>query len=159
MRFPTPMRLSKIAVPRRAAAFTIAVASLLLATGCDVKTSDRDLVFTETSASAIELMSTPRGTFGMSGTPRSAWLDPRPEAEFKAEHLPGAINLPLGRIETEHMVALKERDLIIVYDNETDNAIAMACAKRLVEFGYKEVYVLKGGLKTWKRDGNGTEKG
>jgi rhodanese-related sulfurtransferase len=137
----------------------LAVTSLSLTTGCEPKTDDGDIEWLETSASAMEIISKPRGAFGVKGTPRTAWLDPRPEAEFKAERIAGAIHLPLGRIDSEHMVALKEKDLIIVYDAETDNAIAMAAAKKLLALGYRDVYVLRGGLKVWKRDGNSTDKG
>lgn len=144
---------------RSALATLVATTSLLVAVGCDVKTRDSDIAWADTSAAAMDLMSKPRGTFGINGTPRAAWLDPRPEAEFKREHISGALSLPLGRVDTEHMVALKDRDLIIVYDSEGDDAIAKACAKKLLGYGYKDVYVLRGGLKSWKRDGNATDKG
>lgn len=137
----------------------LAAASLALTGGCEPKTDDGDIEWLETSASAMEMISKPRGAFGVKGTPRTAWLDPRPEAEFKAERIAGAIHLPLGLIDAEHMVALKEKDLVLVYDAEPDSAIAMAAAKKLLALGYRDVYVLRGGLKAWKRDGNSTDKG
>ena len=62
--------------------------------GCNKEVDDRYVLWADTGADAIDLMSRARGTFGIQGTPTSTWLDPRSEADFAAGHIPGAINLP-----------------------------------------------------------------
>jgi rhodanese-related sulfurtransferase len=42
-------------------------------------------------------------------------IDVLPAREYGEEHLPGAINLPLRRIETEAVSALDPRRSIVVY--------------------------------------------
>ena len=42
-------------------------------------------------------------------------LDVLPAEEFKDDHLPGAVNLPLRRIETEATAALDPSRPVVVY--------------------------------------------
>lgn len=138
---------------------TAVLATCAFLAGCDTHIVDSNVTWVETSAEASEVMSRPRGTFGIAGTPRAIWIDPRGEADFVKEHIPGAINLPFARIEAEHKIAFKEKDVFVVYDSDSDSALATSYAKRLLALGYKDVYCLRGGLKTWKRDGNRVESG
>jgi rhodanese-related sulfurtransferase len=121
---------------------------------CTPRVDDRDVRWAETTSDAIDLMTRPRGTFGLQGVPNAVWVDPRSEAEFVAGHIPGAIHLPFERLEAEHTVAFRGVDVIIVYDTDFDNALPMAYAKRLISLGYRDVHALRGGLKAWQRDGN-----
>lgn len=147
----------------RTALLALAAVGVTLATlhlpACSTNIVDGDVTWVDSTAEAVELMSKPRGTFGIAGTPRAAWVDPRGATEFAAEHIPGAINLPFPRIEAEHMVAFKDKDVLIVYDSDSDSSLALTYAKRLLALGYDEVYCMRGGLKAWKKDGHPTEKG
>lgn len=160
VRFPHFMNSpAHSSAPSRRLTLSAVVATLSVVFGCSTNIVDSNVTWAETSAEALEIMAKPRGTFGIAGTPRAAWVDPRGEAEFKAERIPGAINLPFARIEAEHMVAFKDKDVLIIYDSDSDSALALTYAKRLLALGYKDVYCMRGGLKAWKRDGNMTDKG
>jgi rhodanese-related sulfurtransferase len=136
-----------------------ALIGLALATGCSNKVDDRDVQFVDTTSSAMEVMTKPRGALGLKGPPKSVWLDPRTEAAFAAGHIPDAVNLPFARLEAEHAIVLKDVELIVVYDAAFDDTLPKAVAKRLLTLGYKDVYVLRGGLRAWERDGNRVAKG
>jgi rhodanese-related sulfurtransferase len=127
--------------------------------GCNKEYTDNDVTIVGTSAEAVDLMTKSRGTFGLSGAPNATWLDPREEAEYAKGHIPGALNLPFSRLDAEQAVVLQGIEVIVVYDADSDAALSMAAAKHLMDRGHKEVCVLKGGLKAWKRDGNPVETG
>lgn len=128
--------------------------------GCELKTSDADLQYLE-PFEAVELESKPSGTLGMSGPPKTVWLDARTEDRYAEGHVPKSINLPFPRLEDEQQFVLGTPDLIICVDTDYDDVMAKAAAKRLMELGRKKstVYVLKGGMKAWKRDGFPVETG
>ena len=42
-------------------------------------------------------------------------VDPLPEAEYAEEHLPGAINVPQGRLNKETTARLRKDQPVIVY--------------------------------------------
>lgn len=151
----------RLYVPRIRGWFAWVAAAALLASpsACTPRTDDTKLVWVESSADALDVMSRARGAFGINGTPRSVWLDPRSEAEYAQGHIPGAISLPFPRVEGEHEVVLKEVDVVVVYDSDFDDTLARAVAKKLISRGHKEVYILRGGLKSWTRDGNTVETG
>lgn len=137
----------------------VLLTGLAVGSGCSNKVDDRDVRFVDTTSSAMEVMTKPRGALGLKGPPKSVWLDPRTEAAFATGHIPDAVNLPFARLEAEHALVLKDVDLIVVYDAAFDDTLPKAVAKRLLILGYKDVYVLRGGLKAWERDGNRVAKG
>lgn len=134
------------------------VACLLLV-GCGNKVTDRNVRIVETPGAALEVMTKSRGALGMKGPPNAVWLDPRPAQAFAEAHIPGAINLPFAILEAEADTVLKNVDVIVVYDADYDSTLGMAVAKRLISLGFKETYLLRGGLKAWRRDGNRVETG
>jgi rhodanese-related sulfurtransferase len=135
------------------------ISSGLVTVGCTAKVDDSYVQFTETTADALDLMTKPRGTFGFEGAPNAVWLDPRTSAAYEAGHIPGAISLPFARLDAEQAVVLKDVEVIVLYDADFQDDLVKAVAKRLIELGHKEVYVLRGGLKAWRRDGNPIEAG
>lgn len=140
----------------RAAVLLIVSVGTLLATGCDVKTSDRDLQ-TINCHEAIELGSRlGDGPFG--GSTTVFWVDPRSPEEFKKASIPGAINLPFGEaFEQDARVRLRGADAIIVYATSVQDVLGTAASKRLIELGLGNVYTLKGGIRQWMKDGNAVE--
>lgn len=144
------------ALLRRAAPALLAIVPL----GCELKTSDADLQYLE-PYEAVELESKPGGALGMSGPPKTAWLDPRTEEKYAEGHVPKSINLPFPRLDDEQQFVIGSPDVIICVDTDYDDVMAKAAAKRLMELGRdkKSVYVLKGGVKAWKRDGFPVETG
>jgi 3-mercaptopyruvate sulfurtransferase SseA len=53
----------------------------------------------------------------------------------------------------EARVLLAGHDLFIVYGNTFQDPMAKAGAKRLLELGFKEVFVMDGGTRAWEKDG------
>ena len=130
--------------------------ALPLLTGCTRKTSDRDLMFVS-SFQAVEKINEKPGI--LDKKLRTAWVDPRTTELYAKEHIPGAICLPFPRMQAEAETTLKGYDQFIVYDTDWEDTIGKAASKRLMELGFDNVYTLEGGLKAWKRDGNGVETG
>lgn len=70
-------------------------------------------------------------------------------------HLPGAINWPIGQLESK----LKELDktrAYLVYGRE--EAYSQAAASRLSESGIEDVYRLEGGMEAWAENKGKIEK-
>ncbi|MGO4355628.1 rhodanese-like domain-containing protein [Rhizobium sp. RAF36] len=83
-------------------------------------------------------------------------LDVRSPAMFAASHIPGAINLPHGKMTAHRMSEWAEETLFVVYCagphcNGTDKA-----ALRLARLG-KHVKVMIGGMTGWADEGFGFE--
>ncbi len=83
-------------------------------------------------------------------------LDVRSPAMFAASHIPGAINLPHGKMTAHRMSEWAEDTLFVVYCagphcNGTDKA-----ALRLARLG-KQVKVMIGGMTGWADEGFGFE--
>lgn len=122
--------------------------------GCDKSTSDRDIT-TITTAETRKLIAE------RDGKDRAAVLliDPRPEAEFAAGHLPGARNVRLPDVPHD---GGRERwidryDKIVVYGNDPSTAAAKAMHKRLLSLGYEKVRWFEGGIAEWRAAGGEVE--
>ncbi|MFO7263782.1 MAG: hypothetical protein A6D91_03800 [Bacillaceae bacterium G1] len=76
-------------------------------------------------------------------------VDVREPVEFQAGHIPGAVNLPLGRLP---YVAKKElhpeEEIVLVCRSGRRSMVA---ARRLRKMGYTKLYNLTGGMVMWER--------
>ena len=80
------------------------------------------------------------------------WIDVREADEWQEGHLPGAVHVPRGYLESRiEAVAPDKSEPVIVYC-AAGNRSAFA-AKTLQELGYETVYSLTGGFTDWKRNG------
>jgi rhodanese-related sulfurtransferase len=79
-------------------------------------------------------------------------LDVRTSEEFKAGHLPKAVNIPRGTLEFMIGKHYPQKDAEIVVYCRTD-ARAALCAKTLSDMGYTNVKNLKGAFKAWGEAG------
>ena len=79
-------------------------------------------------------------------------VDVRERDEWEEGHLPGAIHVPRGHLESriEQAVPDHERDVIVYCAGGSRSAFA---AKTLEELGYANVRSLAGGFTDWKRNG------
>ena len=87
-----------------------------------------------------------------------AIIDVRSPAEFALDHIPGAINLPHGKMTERKMAEWPEDTLFVVYCagphcNGTDRA-----ALRLARLG-RRVKVMIGGMTGWADEGFAVESG
>ena len=80
------------------------------------------------------------------------FLDVRERDEWEEGHIPGAIHLPRGFLESriEQAVRDRERPLVVYCAGGARSAFA---AKTLEELGYGNVASLAGGFTEWKRSG------
>ena len=131
------------------------VAALL--SGCDVKTSDRDLSFIDPTKAEVLVQGRKR-LLGLAGTTKAVCVDPRSRTDYLAGHIPGAIHLPLEHLRQERH-RLADYQTIIVYGNTYNSPVSLAMSKSLIELGFKDVQTLRGGLRAWELAGNPVEEG
>ena len=74
-------------------------------------------------------------------------------AFFADAHLPGAINVPAGRVDELAPRLLADPDAAIVVYGSGTCTTAFAVAARLVELGYGDVSVYEGGKEDWVEHG------
>ena len=76
-------------------------------------------------------------------------VDVRSQSEFETYHLPGAINVPIDNILSEENSAWfgAEGKMVVLYANGTTNASQAWMLLR--QNGYKNLYVMQGGMNYW----------
>jgi rhodanese-related sulfurtransferase len=87
--------------------------------------------------------------FGKSGV---VFLDVREPDEFKAGHIPGAINIPRGLLESRIGEQIPDKNTTIVVYCRSGVRSALASAT-LVKMGYIGVLNMDGGWKAWQDAG------
>jgi molybdopterin/thiamine biosynthesis adenylyltransferase/rhodanese-related sulfurtransferase len=92
-------------------------------------------------------------------TPRDAaagdgalFVDVREQDEWETGHIPGAVHVPRGHLESRIERAVADRERPVVLYCAAGNRSAFA-AKALRELGYRHVRSLSGGIDDWKREG------
>ena len=80
-------------------------------------------------------------------------LDVREQHEFEAGHLPGAIHVPRGHLETRIENALPDRSQRIITYCSTQNRSALAAVTMKELLGYEDVAVMTGGFTLWRDRG------
>ncbi len=83
-------------------------------------------------------------------------VDVREQDEWSEGHLPGAVHVPRGNLESRIERAAPDRAGPIVVYCQAGNRSAFA-AKTLEELGYENVVSLAGGFTDWKRNGFPTQ--
>jgi molybdopterin/thiamine biosynthesis adenylyltransferase/rhodanese-related sulfurtransferase len=83
---------------------------------------------------------------------RPLLLDVREQDEWQEGHLPGAVHVPRGNLESrvEALIPDKSREIVIYCSGGSRSAFA---AKSLAELGYENVVSMAGGFADWKRNG------
>jgi molybdopterin/thiamine biosynthesis adenylyltransferase/rhodanese-related sulfurtransferase len=83
---------------------------------------------------------------------RPLLLDVREQDEWQEGHLPGAIHVPRGNLESriETLVPNKSREIVVYCAGGARSAFA---AKSLAQLGYERVGSMAGGFSDWKRNG------
>jgi molybdopterin/thiamine biosynthesis adenylyltransferase/rhodanese-related sulfurtransferase len=84
------------------------------------------------------------------------FLDVRDADEWEEGHVPGAVHVPRGNLESriEALVPDRSRAIVVYCAGGSRSAFA---AKTLTELGYEDVYSLAGGYTDWKRNGFPTQ--
>lgn len=94
-------------------------------------------------------------------------VDVREPGEFRAEHIPDAVNIPRGLLELRADAASPTADAalnegrserILVYCTKGPGARSLLAAQTLTSMGYARVEVLDGGLIAWDEAGLPVER-
>ena len=80
------------------------------------------------------------------------------EDSYKDGHIPGAINIPVDKLEKENGKKLKKTDTIVVYCASYHCPASTNATKILLKMGYNKVFDFKGSKKTWVDAGFELEK-
>src|SRR5881296_1397626 len=87
-------------------------------------------------------------------------VDVLPASEFKKEHLPHAVNIPLETLTSEATKILRKDIAVIVYSTDFQCDLSARAAWRLESMGFQEVYRYTPGKADWLAaalDTEGTE--
>ena len=104
----------------------------------------------------IEEIDAPGAAAMLDATDPPAFVDVREQGEWDEGHIPGAIHVPRGNLESRIETALPDRSRrVIVYC--AVGARSAFAAKSLAELGYDDVVSLAGGYTDWKRNGFPTQ--
>jgi sulfur-carrier protein adenylyltransferase/sulfurtransferase len=79
-------------------------------------------------------------------------VDVREQDEWDEGHIPGAVHIPRGNLESRIERAAPDRSRQVLVYCSAGNRSAFA-AKTLAELGYEDVVSLAGGFTDWKRNG------
>ncbi len=80
------------------------------------------------------------------------------EKQFRKEHIPNSINIPLGEIG-RRQDELDPKEEIIVYCKNFECEASPKAAKKLEKLGFEEIVDYEGGIEDWKRKGYPVETG
>jgi Rhodanese-related sulfurtransferase len=79
-------------------------------------------------------------------------LDVRTQDEFAKGHLVDAINLPVGQIDSNNLTLIeKHKDAPTIVVCESGQR-AQGAAQALVKAGFKQVFILQGGMAGWRAE-------
>lgn len=84
-------------------------------------------------------------------------VDVHTPEDYQKEHIPGAINIPLGMLAEAAKAQLGKNQRIVVYGHAHEDGISNQAAEILESLGYRKVSDFDGGILAWKRAGYHTE--
>ena len=85
-------------------------------------------------------------------------VDVLSEESYKDGHIPGAINIPLGNLESLAERYLDRKDTIVVYCGSYSCQASTKATKKLLEMGYENTLDFKAGKRGWQHAGLELEK-
>jgi sulfur-carrier protein adenylyltransferase/sulfurtransferase len=89
----------------------------------------------------------------LASEPRPVLLDVRERDEWEQGHIPGAIHIPRGNLESRIDNAVSDRGTPLIVYCAAGNRSAYA-AKTLTELGFGDVLSMSGGFTQWKQNGH-----
>ena len=86
----------------------------------------------------------------------AVFLDCREPSEYKAGHIPGAMNIPRGLLEFKIAEKILDKNTRILMYCKSGGRASLACCS-IDRMGYKNVVSIAGGWKAWLKAGYATE--
>lgn len=124
--------------------YMLILASLLLLVSCqNTVTNDSE----EEEATAVYRKISAEEAKGMMDEEGYMIVDVRELSEYAEGHIPGAVLVPLGTIQSEDLTLLPDKDQKLLLYCRSGNRSGQA-AKKLVSLGYTNVYDF-GGIVDW----------
>ncbi len=80
-------------------------------------------------------------------------LDVREQQEYEMGHIPGAVHIPRGHLETRIEQAVPDRSRRVIAYCSTQNRSALAAVTMKELLGYEDVSLMTGGFTLWKDRG------
>ncbi|MDR2293373.1 MAG: rhodanese-like domain-containing protein [Prevotellaceae bacterium] len=103
------------------------------------------------SAQSISSFGPEKFRFAISEDKKPQIIDVRTKAEFDAEHIDGAINIDINKIDFQKRINKKIKKDRIVYVYCRTGARSLRAAKILSNLEFPRIYNLEGGLEAWKK--------
>src|SRR5207245_4091531 len=91
----------------------------------------------------------------LDGDDPPVFVDVRERDEWEEGHIPGAVHIPRGNLESRIENAVPDRERAVLVYCSAGNRSAFG-AKTLEELGYERVWSLAGGYTDWTRNGHPT---
>lgn len=80
-------------------------------------------------------------------------LDIRERADYRLEHIRGALNIPYDELEVRAVNEINPSDAVVTYSRWGDTLMPEEARRALQTFGFNKVFVLKGDLDRWRQVG------
>jgi rhodanese-related sulfurtransferase len=80
----------------------------------------------------------------------AVFLDCREPSEYKAGHIPGAVNIPRGLLEFKIEEKIPDKNTSILMYCKTGGRASLSCCS-IDRMGYKNVVSIDGGWKAWEK--------
>lgn len=86
-------------------------------------------------------------------------LDCRSSKKYLAEHIPGAINLPLDASGEDYQSIIPDKKVLIITSCDSFLcSTSSQCYEKLKKLGYENLQEFAGGIAEWKANGFNTVK-
>ena len=82
---------------------------------------------------------------------KSIVLDVNKHEHFAAGHIPNSVNIPLEELNSDNSALMKHKDKTTIIVCQTGSRSNQA-AKKLVELGFSNINILRGGLISWGKE-------
>jgi len=78
-------------------------------------------------------------------------IDVNTKNDFNIAHIPDALNFPLESLNNNNKALLKLKDQTAIITCQT-GSISNKAAKNLIELGFSNIHILRGGLIGWTKE-------
>lgn len=82
---------------------------------------------------------------------KSVIIDVNKEEHFKSSHIPKSLNFALEDLNNDNKDLLKHKDSTVIISCQTGSR-SIKAAKELLNLGFSNVHVLRGGLMSWSKE-------